>query len=55
MCVSNGAIQVNNNLPELGIWISGIQNADKREQRFLVSTDVTKYFTDQSEAVSWVF
>ena len=55
MSVSNRAIRLYNKLTELEIWVSGINNAGNREQRFFISMVVTKYLTYQSEAISWFF
>ena len=54
MSVSNSAIQLHIYRTELEIWVSGIQIAGKREQRF-ISTVVTNYFTHEPEANSWFF
>ena len=55
MSVSKKAIKLYNKLTEPRVWVSGIQNAGKKKQRFFTSTVVTNYFTDQSEAISWLF
>ena len=56
MSVSSGAVQSYNKSTELWIWVSGIEDAGKKEQRFFfISTVVTNYFTDQFEAISCFF